>query len=276
MRGPSASDASISLASTITIAINQRAKARLVALDIKGAFNSVWWKGLLAYLWSVGFRGKAFQLFESYLSNCYIRVVTPSDSSDLHSVTAGDPQGAIWSPSVFNLYIRKIPNVVEHSLIVGYADDQFLLKIIPNKTDQTAAASDLNCDLAALYRFGLTWKIKYAPNETCSLLISLKHNLQSSPHPPLFLNNSIIPETSTAQILGFTFNSLLTWELHIVRMLNHGKQKVSLFHRCHSLCTSQDLRLMYTSWIHPTLEYGNNLYCGAALSHLQCLDNLQT
>ena len=62
MRGPSASDASISLASTITIAINQRAKARLVALDIKGAFDSVWWKGLLAHLWSVGFRGKAFQL----------------------------------------------------------------------------------------------------------------------------------------------------------------------------------------------------------------------
>ena len=32
---------------------------------------------------------------------------------------------------------------------------------------------------------------------------------------------------------------------------------------------------MYKSWIHPTLEYGNILYSGAAQSHLQRLDNLQ-
>ena len=50
MRGSSVSDAGISLASTIITAINQRAEARLVALDIKGAFDSVWWKGLLAHL----------------------------------------------------------------------------------------------------------------------------------------------------------------------------------------------------------------------------------
>ena len=133
MRGSGASDAGISLASTITTAINQLAEACLVALDIKGAFDSVWWKGLLAHLWSVGFRGKAFQLFESYLSNRYIRVVTPLDSSDLHSVTTGVPQEAIWSPPLFNLYIRKLPTVMERSLIVGYVDDHSLLKIIPDK-----------------------------------------------------------------------------------------------------------------------------------------------
>ena len=69
MRGSSTSNAGVSLASTITTAINQRAEARLVALDIKGAFDSVWWKGLLAHLWSIGFRDKTFRLFESYLLN---------------------------------------------------------------------------------------------------------------------------------------------------------------------------------------------------------------
>ena len=127
MRGSNASNAGISLASTITTALNQCAKAHLVALDIKGAFDSVWWKGLLAHLWSVGFQGKAFQLFESYLSSRYIRVVISLDSSNLHPVTAGVPQGTIWSPPLINFYIRKLPTVVEHSLIVGYADDHSLL-----------------------------------------------------------------------------------------------------------------------------------------------------
>ena len=60
-----------------------------------------------------------------------------------------------------------------------------------------------------------------------------------------------------------------------MRMLNHGKQKGSQLYHCRSLLTSQDLCLMHKSWIHPTLEYGNILYFGAALSHLQHLDNLQ-
>ena len=53
MKGSSTLDAGVSLASTITTAIDQRAEARLVALDIKGAFDSVWWRGLLAhwFLW---------------------------------------------------------------------------------------------------------------------------------------------------------------------------------------------------------------------------------
>ena len=30
---------------------------RLVVLDIKGAFDGVWWRGLLTCLWSIGFGG---------------------------------------------------------------------------------------------------------------------------------------------------------------------------------------------------------------------------
>ena len=59
-------------------------------------------------------------------------------------------------------------------------------------------------------------------------------------------------------------------------MLNCGKESVSQLYRCRSLLTSQDLCVMYKSWIRPVLEYGNILYSGVALSHLECLNNLQT
>ena len=41
------------------------AEVRLMALDIKGAFKSFWWKGLLAHLWSIGFHDQVYILFES-------------------------------------------------------------------------------------------------------------------------------------------------------------------------------------------------------------------
>ena len=141
-------------------------------------------------------------------------------------------------------------------------------------------ASDLNCDLAALYHFGQSLQIKFAPisydNKTFSLIISLKRDLQLLPHPPLFLDGSVIPETSTVRVLGFTFDSLLTWEPHIVSILNRGKQRASQLYCCRSLLTSQDLSLMYKSWICPALEYGSILYAGAASTHLQRLDCLQS
>ena len=54
------------------------------------------------------------------------------------------------------------------------------------------------------------------------------------------------------------------------------KQRASQLYCCRSLHTSQDLSLMYKSWIRPALEYGSILYAGATSTHLQRLDCLQS
>ena len=56
---------------------------RLVALDFKGVFDKkVWWRGLLAHLWAVGVRAKAYKLFEGYLSNRALFVATNGEVSE--------------------------------------------------------------------------------------------------------------------------------------------------------------------------------------------------
>ena len=37
--------------------------------EFKGAFDKVWWRALLAHMWAVGVRSKAFKLMQSYLSD---------------------------------------------------------------------------------------------------------------------------------------------------------------------------------------------------------------
>ena len=58
------------LADQLAQALQAKKDVRLVALDFKGAFDKVWWcgGGLLAHLWGVGVRAKAYKLFESYIS----------------------------------------------------------------------------------------------------------------------------------------------------------------------------------------------------------------
>ena len=86
--------------------------------------------------------------------------------------------------------------MVKHFLVVGYADDHTLLKIIPDKSERLTATFQLNDDLEAISQFGRLWQIKFSPNKTYSLLISLKHDLFPSPHPPLTMDDTIIPETT--------------------------------------------------------------------------------
>ncbi|CAM9980610.1 unnamed protein product, partial [Heterosigma akashiwo] len=88
----------------------------LVALDFQGAFDKVWWRGLLADLRAVGVRSKAYQLFESYLSDRALFVVANGQISERVSIKSGVPQGAIWSPLLFDLFVRNVPQHVREAL----------------------------------------------------------------------------------------------------------------------------------------------------------------
>ena len=65
--------------------------------------------------------------------------------------TAGIPQGANWSPILFNLYIRHLSAQILHCDLFTYADDTTLVKMIPIKDDRFAAATEINVDLNRPY-----------------------------------------------------------------------------------------------------------------------------
>ena len=53
-------DAGVLLADEIASALEDRKELRIVSLDLRGAFERVWWRGLLAHLWNIGLRGRAY------------------------------------------------------------------------------------------------------------------------------------------------------------------------------------------------------------------------
>ena len=79
---------------------------------------------------------------------------------DLYPVTAGDPRG-LFGPLLCSICVLAsfLYTVVKLSLIVGYADDHTLLKIIPDKSEHVTTASQLNDDLEVISQFGKLWQI---------------------------------------------------------------------------------------------------------------------
>ena len=70
--------------------------------------------------------------------------------SSHYPIQAGVPQGVVWSPMTFNLYVRQLPLQVHRCLLVSYADDSTLLKVVPSREAHKLAAEKINSDLDAI------------------------------------------------------------------------------------------------------------------------------
>ena len=91
VKGTGAQDCGATIAFIATQVLHCWQECHIMSFDIKGAFDKIWWSGLLSHLWSIGVCQKAFSLMASYLSDRYLFVVANSQESYLYPVTAGVP-----------------------------------------------------------------------------------------------------------------------------------------------------------------------------------------
>ena len=115
-----------------------------VFLDLAKAFDSVSHKILLRKMHHYGIRGKALELFKSYLSSRLQFVKLPDGTtSSMTKVEYGVPQGSILGPLLFLIFINDLPGAT--ALYVKlFADDTFLCA--QNK-DFTLLQNQVNSEL---------------------------------------------------------------------------------------------------------------------------------
>ena len=268
-------DFSICLTTTLHQALEAESEAILVALDVAGAFDKVWWKALLKKMQVCGCKGRALRLFESYFSDRYLYVVAMGIASAKKGYTAGVPQGGIWSPKLWNFFIQDMADVCLLSELFQYADDGTVLSIFdPNKRQE--AIADLNADLKRIARWGRRWKTTFEPSKTHAMFVT--NTKDAGYHPAVDLvefDRVKVGYDDVLKIVGVLYDHKLTWGPMVKEMAGRGRQALGYLRKLGRLITSDDIACVYKYFVRSKMEYGNASYVGAAKTHLAKLDAVQ-
>ena len=157
----------------------------------------------------MGCSNRIVNWFARYLSKRRQRVVINGLLSDWVYILAGVPQGSILGPLLFLIYSFDIAKHIGYSIPL-FTDDTSLFIIVDCHLH---SANLLNTDLQTISDWAAAWLVTLNPLKTLSMIISRKRNPVF--HSPLFMNGTLIKNTSYHTHLGLTFSNSETWDEHV-------------------------------------------------------------
>ena len=241
----------------------------MVFCDVSKAFDRVWHKGLLCILRAAGISGSLLSWFESYLSERRQRVILPGTQSDWNYIYAGVPQGSILGPLLFLLYINDIVKDIQSNIRL-FADDTSLFIVVENPD---TAAQTLNSDLDKITKWAKDWLVSFNPIKTETLLISRK--LIQPAHPPLHMLNIQISEVENHKHLGLYFSNDGSWYTHITYIKEKAWKRINIMRKLKFQLDRKSLEIIYTVFIRPILEYGNEIWDNCTQYEKDDLEKIQ-
>ena len=136
---------------------------------------------------------------------------------------------------------------------------------------QTAARL-LNLDLDIISNWALDWLVDFNARETMSLLLSTK--LVPFLHPQLFMNNTLISESTSYKHLGSTFSSTCSWTEHISRITESAWVRLNLIRALKYQINRKALEKIYFAFIRPLLEYNDAVWDNCSVEYKTKLESI--
>ena len=251
-------------------ALNDKKDVRIVFCDQSKAFDRVWHEGILYKLQCLGITGPLLEWFSNYLKDRKQRVIINGICSEFMKILAGVPQGSVLGPLLFLIFINDITDDIRAGIKL-FADDTCLYIIF--ETNNAGEATDtLNSDLDTVNKWAKKWLVTFNPQKTKSLYVSLKNNLNP---PRLIFDGHYLDNIDSHKHLGLELNSKLTWKNHIDSITSTADKKLNLLTHLKHTLDRQTLLIMYQSFIRPSLEYGNIIWCNISEAECESLDKVQ-
>ena len=177
-------------------------------------------------------------------------------------MSAGTPQGAVLSPTLFNIFVDDVREVLGEGVsFAQYADDLaiWVRDACPKKAERM-----LNEKLQRLSVWTNNWRIKLAPEKSASILFSRRPTHRRLPIE-LKLMGEDIARNECHKFLGVMFDDKLNWRKHVEGIIGGVTARIHALKRLSAKSTfSNPKRIMqlHEALVNSVFKYGSVAYAG--------------
>ena len=119
--------------------LEEGAPVDILYFDFSKAFDRVPHYRLMSKLENIGIRGQVLDIIRDFLTNRTLKVSVNGECSEIKRVLSGVPQGSVFGPLLFVLFINDLPDNIKSNIKL-FADD---LKLIGNANCHEDILEDL-------------------------------------------------------------------------------------------------------------------------------------
>jgi hypothetical protein len=224
-----------------------------ISLDIEAAFDKVPHSDLIFKLYQQVQPTWLLQLLQSYYSNRSFRVKTPHAISALKPIRAGTAQGAVISPTLFNIYISDIPKIKGVHLFQFADDTLFLIKQRTALLSKTKAQQQLN----ELQKWEERWRTKINPTKSAAIVHF--RTKKTDPVIELHYQDQALPITTSYKYLGIIIDKNMNFSKHVNLIRIKTKAKTGSLMKYltgKKIINPETRRCFYNLLIKPQVTYG--------------------
>jgi Reverse transcriptase (RNA-dependent DNA polymerase)/Endonuclease-reverse transcriptase len=246
------------LITTAKTGLTNKQSTGIIMLDVEKAFDRVWHNGLIFKLISLRFPQYIIKIVTEFLNNRQFQVDVKGHKSRVFNISAGVPQGAVLSPTLYNIYTHDIPKNANTKLSL-FADD----------TAFYATSAKLNNVLKPLrehatqiHNYMNLWKISISQNKTQAIYIT-KRQTQEIPKNTFTIFGKKIKWTSEAKYLGLILDKRLTMKQHTNYVIQRANVAMSTLYPLISRKSKMHIHnkmLIYKLAIRPVFTYACPAY----------------
>ena len=242
-----------------------------IFIDLSKAFDTIDHDILGRKLEFYGVRGIALQWFKDYLSNRKQCVYFNDTLSSLKNVSCGIPQGSMLGPLLFILYINDIIHCSQLLHFILFADDTNLFLSNKNISELMLL---VNTELVKLCEWFKANKLSLNAKKTSFMLFGRKGKSIGDCFV-INIDGTKIERVDHTKFLGVYIDETLNWKQHTSHVSSKISMSIGVMNRVKCFLSTNVLKTLYFSLIHPYLIYCNIVWGNANNITLNKLTTLQ-
>ena len=251
MKKRSAQQQMLKMIKEIVSNLDSQHQTSVLYLDFSKAFDSVNHTIMLRKLRNLGVSGLILAWLKCYQTNRVQTVLMNGTRSSFKPVLSGVPQGSILGPLLLIIYVNDLPDSIESSIPLLFADDT---KCLSSSVSCSQVDSSLQCDIHLLFEWN---RMTFNEGKTAPLKIPSCHHDAGFSNYKLHADSPDIPVVCSHKDLGLILSSDLSWANHIKHICGKAYRMLGLIRRSVSTKVPAHIKKQ----LYLTLVRSQLMYC---------------